>query len=231
MTVEAEAFGAWRVIALVLGLALAAASLACLSRCSRLIGRWSAGRAFKREAALGYASASEAVGSAARCSGVLRACLLAAMLLLSLLQASVLQGALALVAGFACACAIESDVVYRYIPRELSFALLAAGFALQSAKPSSLVFGCFVGLLLVAVSVVANKTARKHEGFAFAGGGDIRMMLSLSVATGDGCLAGCFTCYAAALLWALAARRAHSVFPMAPFFALWLLAGLACSPL
>lgn len=212
-----------------LTVAFALALIYCLSRCSKSMGRYFASRAFAREG--GLPGDFVAVGSkrALTVSRFLRVGLLALTVGLSFLRGFSFRAALVLVSGFMCACSIESDVVYRYIPKELSTALLLSGGALQCSNVPSFVCGCLSGALLMFASCAVNEVARKHGGRVFAGGGDIWMMLSLSVSTGFGCVVGCFACCSAALLWSLIAKRSDRAFPMAPFFALWFLVGLTDS--
>ncbi len=212
-------------------LTFAALSVGMASLAAKSFGCWCAMRAQKREH--GEISPSPYLCEDGllhlRFAGIIRVSLLAAFFAVALLQKTIVCGIAVFAMGFLAICAIESDVGYGYIPKELSGLLGIVGLAFQGADGDSLVFGLGFGFLTAAVSQGLRCLARKKRGIDIVGGGDIRMMLSLGAATGFGSLAGFFFCYAFAVLWMLAAKPRKGVFPMAPFFSVWLLVGLVTS--
>ncbi len=135
----------------------------------------------------------------------------------------------------AMALIVLCDDEVRIIPRGLCWLLAIAGTALQ---------GCAGGVPAIAVGAIwavafylISRTAlwlvdgRKGREEPSLGGGDVRCMMALSLATGPGAPIGSAACFAAAAIWAAIERvRGHmeagEAFAFAPFLALWLVVGV-----
>ena len=142
-------------------------------------------------------------------------------------------------ACMACSAAMALIVLYddqaRIIPRGLCLLLAVAGIVLQA---------CYGGMLAVAVGaawaavfhlvarialwLVDGRTSGEEPSL---GGGDVRCMAALSLATGPGAPIGFAACFAAAALWAAIERlrgrlEAGEAFALAPFLAVWLAVGV-----
>ena len=119
----------------------------------------------------------------------------------------------------AMALIVLCDDEVRIIPRGLCWLLAIAGTALQ---------GCAGGVPAIAVWLVDGRKGREEPSL---GGGDVRCMMALSLATGPGAPIGSAACFAAAAIWAAIERvRGHmeagEAFAFAPFLALWLVVGV-----
>ena len=136
------------------------------------------------------------------------------------------------VCAIAMVCIVAIDLEQRRIPRQLCWLIAVCGSALQATTCGigSLFAGMLVGLLVVVVCRVAVLFFGEHA----IGGGDVRCMAALSLATGWGAPVGFVTCFSSATAWSLFRRwrdREHSrdPFAFAPFLAIWMVVGcLAC---
>ena len=131
---------------------------------------------------------------------------------------------LAMVVGVAC------DLRARMIPIECCAAIALAGGAFQLLRGGLQALGS--GLLFAVAVVVACWFARKalKAGPRAVGGGDMRCMAALALASGPGAVVGAIACYiAAAAVSALGVLTRKLKFsdglPMAPFLMLWLIFG------
>ena len=129
----------------------------------------------------------------------------------------------------ACMAAIvRSDLARRIIPRELCWALGAAGLLAQvvsgglpAALESLLAFAVVGAACLAAIALGALRGSR----FCI-GGGDLRCMLGLALATGEGAWAGAAACFASAAIVSCARMvkgglKPGDTFPFAPFLTVW----------
>jgi len=135
----------------------------------------------------------------------------------------------------AMAAIVVLDEATRIIPRELCWALAAAGALLQICigGVANVVVGMVWGMAVCSVAVVSRWLVdrRRSDGRSSLGGGDVRCMAALSLATGPGAPVGFAACFAAASLWAVIARtrgrlKTGEAFAFAPFLALWLMVGV-----
>lgn len=131
-------------------------------------------------------------------------------------------------------CALACDVTARVIPRELCWTLGAAGACHQllANGPMALFAGALFGAVAAFLGALANGVPSARSGEPLVGGGDVRCMAALSLATGCQAFLGFFLCFLAAGAWALfgclrAGFTARATLPLAPFFCLWLFAGTA----
>lgn len=145
---------------------------------------------------------------------------------------SALIGALVLACAVLMMAIVAIDLEQRRIPRQLCWAIAACGSALQLivCGCESLVVGLLIGMVVVAACHMAVRFLGEH----CIGGGDIRCMAALSLATGWGAPAGFVSCFSCAACWSLVRRlcnreHARDPFAFAPFLAVWLVVGgLAC---
>ena len=145
----------------------------------------------------------------------------------------------AAVAGAICAAAMAAIVVIdirsRTIPRGLCRLLAGAGCVLRFCRQglSGIAAGAlWAAVILAAACACAAIVRRRHGGEGEPiGGGDIRCMAALSLATGPGAPVGFAACFGCAAIWAAIARIRKRLppgepFPFAPFLALWLVFGM-----
>ncbi len=153
----------------------------------------------------------------------------------------VLQGAswVAFIASaFAMSVAVVCDLRARTIPLEACGALAVTGAAFQFSTHGlfGVESGVLFAILVVSVSMAANRLFAFRHPRGVVGGGDLRCMGSLALATGPGAVCGFAVCYAlaacAALLGCATKRLSWDAgMPMAPFLSAWLVFGSAASTL
>ena len=146
--------------------------------------------------------------------------------------------AAAAVAGTFCAIAmtgiVASDMRSRIIPRWLCRLLAGAGCVFQVSLHGlwGLAVGACWAAVFLATTCAAAEIVRRRGGEGDPiGGGDIRCMAALSLATGTGAPFGFAVCFGCAALWAAIARMRKRLLPgepfaFAPFLALWLGVGV-----
>ena len=138
-----------------------------------------------------------------------------------------------------CSGAMAGIVLYddaaRIIPRRLCQLLAVAGIVLQASNGGmpAVVIGSIWAIAFYLVSCIAlwlidGRKGRKEPSL---GGGDVRCMAALSLATGPGAPVGFAACFTAAALWVAIERmrgriKAGEAFALAPFLALWLAVGV-----
>ena len=127
---------------------------------------------------------------------------------------------------------VAVDLEQRRIPRQLCWVIAGCGLVLQALGGGwmAVVVGVSSGIVVVAACFIALRVL----GDDAIGGGDIRCMAALSLATGQGACVGFITCFASAAVWVLArsvCKHAEwrDAFAFAPFLMVWLLAGSAAS--
>ena len=128
---------------------------------------------------------------------------------------------------------VVSDLTTRLISTRACEVLGVAGAMYQISLFG--LGGLETGLLSMAAVTVANVTINNFFHFRVRdqsiGGGDVRCMAALALATGRGCVAGALVCCIAAVAWAVVMqlldhRGKDEPFAFAPFMALWLVVGL-----
>ena len=126
------------------------------------------------------------------------------------------------------ACIVVIDLDQRRIPRQLCWAIAACGSVLQvvACGGESLIAGVLVGLAVTVACRIATCFLGEHA----IGGGDVRCMVALSLATGWGAPAGFATCFSCAAVWSLLRRwrdqeHFREPFAFAPFLAIWMIVG------
>lgn len=135
----------------------------------------------------------------------------------------------------AMALIVLCDDEARIIPRGLCWLLAVAGIALQGCAGG--VPAIAAGAIWAVVFYLISRTAlwlvdgRKDREEPSLGGGDVRCIMALSLATGPGAPVGSVACFAAAAIWAVIERvrgrmKAGEAFAFAPFLALWLVVGV-----
>lgn len=133
--------------------------------------------------------------------------------------------------------AVYTDVRRRIIPRKdcyliaLCGSMIQLGFGGVHAWLTGLVFGLMALLFCLGIEKAACHV-RLRAGMV--GGGDIRLIAALSLATGPWAVWGAFGSAIAAMLWALigvATSRLslRDTFPLAPCLACWPIASLGIS--
>ena len=117
-------------------------------------------------------------------------------LLASILLAAVCVGCIARI--------VVVDLAERRIPRQLCWAIAASGALLQLMVngTSSVLQGALYGVVVVVVCSIVSALLGKNS----IGGGDVRCMAALSLATGWGAPVGFLACFAVATPWALVQR-------------------------
>ena len=127
-------------------------------------------------------------------------------------------------------CGITCDLRARMIPLESCAVLAVFGFVFQLLRGGLPALGS--GVVAAAGVLVVCWIARRifRQNARSVGGGDMRCMVALSLATGPGALTGALACYVAASVFSivgLASRRLgrRDGIAMAPFLALWLVFG------
>lgn len=133
-----------------------------------------------------------------------------------------------LAVGAAVLLAAACDLAARAIPRETCWAVGAAGALLQmvTAGPAALAAGALFGGAVAALCALCNRMALRRGRACAVGGGDVRCMAALSLASGYDAFGGfalCFSVAAACAVAGVATRRLHpaATVPLAPFFCLW----------
>ena len=132
---------------------------------------------------------------------------------------------------FSLALSVVCDVRARIIPLECCVTLGAFGvlFQLLAVGGRGLVVGGIAAVVIVVVCSLANKLfARRSSPVGF---GDIRLMVALALACGNGVLPGAFACYIAAAIFSAVGVASRKLklsdgVPMAPFLAIWFLVGI-----
>lgn len=141
-----------------------------------------------------------------------------------------------LVCLLAMEVAVVCDLRARTIPLETCVLVVLAGAAFQVAVNGF--EGVMAGLMFAGIAVigsmVANRVLRGHCPGGAVGGGDVRCMGALSVATGAGAACGFAACYALAAATSLAGCATKRLtwtdgVPMAPFLTVWLACGASVS--
>ena len=147
---------------------------------------------------------------------------------LVLLGLSASEAVLLGLCGLALVAAAACDVEAGLIPWETCAALAAAGLALQACSfgLEGVAFGALSSAAVAVFCLVADVALERRE-MAGVGGGDVRCMAALSLASGRFALMGLAVCCLAmvasgALLAALKRKGLGEPRPMAPFFLLWL---------
>ena len=145
-------------------------------------------------------------------------------------------------AGISCAVCIAAmaaivlfDMTIRIIPCGLCWLLAGSGLALQAGMHGAggvAAGACWAIVLYACTRIAAHAVNRRlgSEGAAI-GGGDMRCMAALSLATGPYAPCGFAVCFGVAALWAAVARMRKRLLPgepfaFAPFLALWFAAGV-----
>lgn len=124
---------------------------------------------------------------------------------------------------------VYTDLRHRIIPRRDCYLIAVCGSVLQFFRGgfSALLAGCGFGLLAlgfcVGVEVVGRHASRRKN---LLGGGDMRLIVALSLVTGPWAIWGAFGAALVALLWAvigIASCRMSikDTFPLAPCLACW----------
>lgn len=162
------------------------------------------------------------------CTGMSSRTELAAKELLNTLVAS----AIWLTMWGALLVAVVCDMGERVIPKETCAFLGLAGAVTQGVSQGlgSLAWGACFGLALMAGCRMVNRWGRFHRQAPMVGGGDVRCMVALSIASGRAAPLGCAACFACAALVALVGcasgkMNRREAMPLAPFFCLWLWVG------
>ena len=149
--------------------------------------------------------------------------------------------ALGLLRGVCIACMgaiVLFDMTTRLIPTPLCWVMGVVGLTAQAyvGGCDSVTAGALGACCVPAVCLGADALAQAGKKGAgrreLIGGGDVRCMMALALATGSQWLAGALACFAAASVCGLIARALGKLqpgepFPFAPFLALWLLVGLS----
>jgi len=99
---------------------------------------------------------------------------------------------------------VAVDLAERRIPRQLCWVIAASGALLQLLVngTSSILQGTLCGVVVVVVCNIVSALLGKNS----IGGGDVRCMAALSLATGWGAPVGFLACFAVAAPWALVQR-------------------------
>lgn len=127
-------------------------------------------------------------------------------------------------------CGVACDLRARMIPLESCCALAVFGLAFQVLRGGPPALGCGIGAVLVVLVICWIARNIFGQNVRSIGGGDMRCMMALSLATGPGALTGALACYVAAAVFSIVglfSRKLsrHDGIPMAPFLALWLVFG------
>ena len=144
-------------------------------------------------------------------------------------------------AGTLCVIAMAAIVLFdrtaRLIPRFLCWLLAGGGIVFQycTQGQSGVMAGLCWAIALFTLAVIAALLVERRRGRGRSiGGGDMRCMAALSLATGASAPWGFTACFVAAVLWSIAARLRGRLLPgepfaFAPFLAIWLAVGLIAS--
>lgn len=129
--------------------------------------------------------------------------------------------------------ATACDLAARSIPRETCYLAGAAGIVFQAlgAGARSIVAGAAFGGVVVAFCLLCNRVAARRGSGMAVGGGDVRCMMALSLASGFGAFDGfaaCFLTAAAGIFVGVALRAIDpgTAVPLAPFFCVWAAFGM-----
>lgn len=135
--------------------------------------------------------------------------------------------------AFAMAVAVECDVSSNVIPREPCYSIALLGGAVQVVVggPLALAAGAAFAVALCAACAGLGVLLARERASPTVGGGDVRCMFALALASGWEAPWGFFACYAAAAAWSILQRVRkgcdwESTLPMAPFLSLWLAAAV-----
>lgn len=146
---------------------------------------------------------------------------------------SILCGSALAFCAFAMAVAVECDVSSSVIPRETCYPIALLGGAVQIVDGGllALAAGAAFALALCAACAGLGVLLARGRASPAVGGGDVRCMFALALASGWEAPWGFFACYAAAAVWSIIRRVRKgcgwdSTFPMAPFLSLWLAAAV-----
>ena len=148
--------------------------------------------------------------------------------------------ALGLLRGICIACMgaiVLFDMTMKLIPTPLCWAMGAVGLLAQAyiggygSTAAGAIGACCVLVACLGVDALAQAGKKDAGRQQLIGGGDVRCMMALALATGPKWLPGALVCFAAASVCGLVARALGKLqpgepFPFAPFLALWLLIGL-----
>ncbi|MDD7369494.1 MAG: prepilin peptidase [Berryella intestinalis] len=142
----------------------------------------------------------------------------------------------AAVVAFSMARCVAIDLRERRIPRLHCYAIAFFGSILQlcSVGMRSLVDGAVFGAFSVLSALVLNRLLSREGPADAIGGGDIRCMFALSLATGSYAPVGFAACFLCAAAFGLIAGKdgrgtRKETIPLAPSLSLWLVCGLFCS--
>lgn len=133
---------------------------------------------------------------------------------------------------FSLLAAALCDTAARVIPRETCIAIAGAGMALQlmSCGAAALLAGAVFGVVVMLLCATANRIGALLGKGVQVGGGDVRCMAALSLASGSAAFAGFASCFLVVALCALVGRatgklKGAATVPLAPFFCVWLWTG------
>lgn len=147
-------------------------------------------------------------------------------------------GLIALIAIGVCSASmvhiVLSDVRTRLISTRACRILGISGaiYQLANAGIGGLAVGLLSAMAITVANIVFDAVARfRFNGYGI-GGGDVRCMAAIALATGQGCFVGALFCCGVAIVWASAMqakglRNRGEPFAFAPFMAIWLGVGVA----
>ena len=152
----------------------------------------------------------------------------------------VLQIAGASIATLCCAVTMVSLVVEdlreRLLPKKLCRVLAICGCAVQLFLYGSAGFtwGLVYAIAVILSCGIASIGFKQATGEDALGGGDVRCMAALCLASGEWAPLGFAACFCAAGGWGLyrIATRSSTwkdTFPLGPFLAIWLITGLGAT--
>ena len=128
---------------------------------------------------------------------------------------------------------VITDLTTRLISTRACQVLGIAGAMLQLliAGLDGLVVGLFSMVAITVINIAINAIAHSRLQDRGIGGGDVRCMAAIALATGRGCIMGVLSCCVIAVMWALAMqvvglRDRDEPFAFAPFMAIWLVVGI-----
>lgn len=138
-----------------------------------------------------------------------------------------------LVALSSLVVAVACDVAARMIPLETCWAAGVFGtlFQMGVAGFRAVAAGAAFGLIVATLCFAANRWAIAKGRGKMVGGGDVRCMVALSLASGNAAFMGFGLCFFIAALFAgigriLGVLHRGDVFPFAPFLCVWGLFGM-----
>lgn len=136
----------------------------------------------------------------------------------------------------AMTAATVCDLRARVIPIEACVAIAVSGVAFQAMTGGleGIGSGALFAVGVVAACSLVNRLFRIRSPADAVGGGDIRCMAALSLASGAGAFCGMVACYACASVFSVLGclfrrLKIRDGVPMAPFLAVWLACGAATS--